>query len=1039
MIKKKVIAHALAFAMAVTTATGYGAYAGPVVAAATRSTVGTEFTDTVKNGGIDGSGSCNVVFTYKFTSVGSGEAEVSLVNAETSGSGTLAGFTVQTEVSADALKDIGDSRGSALSASKVKITGVDLDGNNFSSTDQIHSINLSNAAGNLKTIKIQNFDYSKSSSQKLSLGLSGASGKFKDVTEADFSGSHVRFDSSSQNDNINAILSGNETTLKKLDLSNIADGADGYNTTGGVNTSIDLKKFTALTDINLSGNVGLTTVTIAPDVVENNAYTTLNISGDTALANLNATATGKDIAKYREYNPGLYQGIRFITNGGTKGSTTLDLSDYTMKTIDVEYAMITGFVAPSAGSSNLNINLSHNYLRTLNLSKAKGELGSLNVTENQLLDIDLTGQTALSTLKADTNYLTSLDITPATALTSLTLTDNYIPDSGLIKSDSQKSRTLSKQKDITTFFTMTGNGGLSSSTSDAKGYALINSSADVYLLAAVAGAPKGFAAKLASTASWEETSAKSGAITLGKSRTIYTVDTYAPKVNGYASVVVVATSLTADEKQRGGETVTAYIGGHKDTISVASDDIYTLECDVTANIDATNATDKMKSEIAASSIFDYPQLAAKKSGTNASFSMPSMDPAGKVDGYSDGIGKSMYQALSSSLSSKAAQASCKVGVANVGYTFKDYLLDSTTYTKGKAATISTDNRAVAEYNETKYTISFAANGGSGSIDKQTDLTYAQKITLPACTMTNNSGSFIGWVRDVTKPNETTISRLYENRASGYAFVTAGKAASTFNALWKSDSYNMSLAYSSVSLDLGETLNVADFEPKVTDGNGLSYGESDGSNRSSITAVPKYAYLSSDDSVVEYNGQGAFYGAGAGKATIYVYESSNSSHAVGTIAVTVAGGKSDSSSDDSSSAETITVGGSTYVAFGDGFILTKAAKKATITVNEVKVNGAQRKVYAIADSAFKDNTKVKKVTIGKNVISIGQTAFLRCKNLKTVVIKSKKLTKNSTVGKNAFKSINKKATIKIVKSAYTKTKKVLKKKAGIAKTVKYKKV
>ena len=1035
---KKLISYVLSAAVAASTIAGYGSYVGPVHAAVSRSTVGMEFSDTVKNAGIDGSGVCNVTFTYRFTKVGSGEAEVSLVNAENSGSGTLNGFTVQTEVSSDAVKDYGDSRGSVLSASKVKITGIDLDGNNFSSSDQIHSINLSNIAGNLTKISIQNFDYSESASKKLSLGLSGMSGKFKGLTEADFSGSHVRFDSSSQNDNIITILTGSEATLKKLDLSNIADGSDKYNSAGGVNTAIDLKKFTALTSVDLSGNAGLTSVTIAPDVVANNVYTTLNISGDTALTSLSAVAAGKDIAKYRENNPGLYQGIRFITNGGSKGSTVLDLSKYEMKSVDVEYAMLTGFVAPSGTSKNtLTLNLSHNYIRSLDLDKAKGELASLNVIENQLLDIDLSGQDTLSTLKADTNYLTSLDITPATSLTSLSLTDNYIPESGLKKSDSQKSRTLSKQKDLTTFFAIQGSGGLTSATSDAKGYVGLSSGATVYFMAAVLGAPKGFAAKLASTASWEETSATGGAVSLGKQFTLSATDTFVPEQNGYESVVVVAASVTGDEKQRGGETVTANIGGDKDTISIASDDILTLECDVTSELDSTNATKEMKNEIAVSSVFDYPQQAGRKSGDKASITIPSMDPAGKVGGYSDGLGKCLYQALSSSINATAAQAACKVGVANVGYTLTGYPYDGATKTKGATLNnLSTDTIIKAEYKQTNYSISFSGNGGSGSMDKLTELTYAQKVTIPSNSFTSSNGTFIGWVRDTAKPSETSALRLYENKASDYAIVTEGKTSSTLYAIWQGSSVNMSLAYSSLSLDPGEVVDVEDFSPVVTDSNGLAYGEADGSTKSVLTTIPKYAYFTSDDDVVRYNGQGAFYASGSGTAKIYVYEASNSQHAVGTISVTVAGG---ASSSDDTSADTIKVSGSTYMAFGEGYILTKAAQKTSITVNTITVNGTKKKVIGIANSAFKDNSKIKKVVIGANVQSIGQTAFLRCKNLKTVTIKSKKLTKNSSIGKNAFKSINKKATIKIAKSAYTKTKKVLKKKGGLAKTITYKKL
>ncbi len=1031
---KKLMACVMAAAVAAGTVSGGGVYVPEVFAASPRATVGSEFTDTVKNAGIGSSGTTDVIFTYRFTEVGVGSAKVSLVGADGNGD-TLKGFTVPSAVGTEGAEAYTDSHGKAFSASNIQITGIDLDGKDFSSTDQIQSINMSNIADKLTVVKIQNFDYSESASKKLSLGLSGISGKFKNVTEVDFSGSHVRFDSSSQNDNISLIISGNEKTLKKLDISNLADGVDSYNSQGGVTTNVDLKKFTALTYVDLSGNAGITSVSIAPDVVENKAYTTLDISGDTALTNLYAVATGKDIAKYKENNPGLYQGIRFITASGATASTTLDLSKYNMRSVDVEYAMIKKFVAPQGnGTSNLNVDVSHNYISSLDLSKAKGDITSLTANENQLLDIDLDGQTSLSTLKVDSNYLTSLDISKATSLSNLSTVDNFIPESKFTKNDSQKSRSLSKQKKLEPSFCITGDGGLTSPTSDAKGYVNLNSSATVNVLLGVLGAPEGFAQKLASTVSWDETSANSGAVTLGKNSTVYHNDTYIGKQMGYRSVVVAAVTVNASDKARGGETVTANYGGEKDTISVATDEIYTLITDVTTPIDNGYVSVLMKDEMDASAMFDFPQVSAKKS-SNVTINTSSENPTGKVDGYSNGIGKALYTCLSSSMSVNAAQAACKVGTANVGYTFNKYSEGNPG--TGKPITMTGDTSISAEYNETQYSISFSAAGGSGSIDKLTDISFAETVTLPKSGLTSNNATFLGWKRDNGNLAEGLGARLYLGGKSQYGVLSPSKTSITMYAIWQGDNRDMKLSMSSAKLNLGDVINTADLEPKVTDGNGLGYNEWDGTTKSTVTTAPKFSYFTSDDSVIAYNDQGAFYAIGNGTATIYVYDTANSVHAVGTINVTV--GSVTPATDDTSKEGTYTVAGSTYTKFGSGMILTKAAKKTSMTINTVTIDGTVYKVIGIGNSAFKDNTKLKKVTIGANVTSIGQTAFLRCKNLKTVVIKSKKLKKNSTVGKNAFKKINKKATIKIVKSAYTKTQKVLKKKAGIASTVKYKKI
>ena len=111
---------------------------------------------------------------------------------------------------------------------------------------------------------------------------------------------------------------------------------------------------------------------------------------------------------------------------------------------------------------------------------------------------------------------------------------------------------------------------------------------------------------------------------------------------------------------------------------------------------------------------------------------------------------------------------------------------------------------------------------------------------------------------------------------------------------------------------------------------------------------------------------------------------------------------------------------------------KKAKKLTIPAT-VKVKGVTYKVTAVSDKAFKGNKKLTTVTIGSNVTKIGKEAFSGCKNLKKITVTAGKL---KTISKNAFKGINKKATITVkgTKKAKTALKKQLKKKSiGYVKT------
>ena len=113
---------------------------------------------------------------------------------------------------------------------------------------------------------------------------------------------------------------------------------------------------------------------------------------------------------------------------------------------------------------------------------------------------------------------------------------------------------------------------------------------------------------------------------------------------------------------------------------------------------------------------------------------------------------------------------------------------------------------------------------------------------------------------------------------------------------------------------------------------------------------------------------------------------------------------------------------------------KNAKTITIPAT-IKVKGVTYKVTKIADNSFKNNNKITEITIGKNIVSIGKNAFYGCKKLKTITIRSKKLT-SKTVSKNAFKGLTRITTIKVPKNKLTAYKKLLKKK-GLSSKVKVK--
>ena len=83
-----------------------------------------------------------------------------------------------------------------------------------------------------------------------------------------------------------------------------------------------------------------------------------------------------------------------------------------------------------------------------------------------------------------------------------------------------------------------------------------------------------------------------------------------------------------------------------------------------------------------------------------------------------------------------------------------------------------------------------------------------------------------------------------------------------------------------------------------------------------------------------------------------------------------------------------------------------------------------KVTSVSKNAFKNNKKIKKITVGKNIKSIGSNAFSGCKNLRTIIVKSKQI---KTIGKNAFKGIHSKAEIKVPKKKLKSYRKMFSKK------------
>ena len=134
-------------------------------------------------------------------------------------------------------------------------------------------------------------------------------------------------------------------------------------------------------------------------------------------------------------------------------------------------------------------------------------------------------------------------------------------------------------------------------------------------------------------------------------------------------------------------------------------------------------------------------------------------------------------------------------------------------------------------------------------------------------------------------------------------------------------------------------------------------------------------------------------------------------------------------------DTVKIAGKTYqvTAIGNGtYQGFKKASKVTIGKNiksigknafakcsKLKTLTIPTSVTAINASSFQDCSALTDLTIGKNVTTIGKKAFYGCKKLKKVTINSSKL-KEAKVGAKAFGGTPSKTVVKVpqsVKKAY----------------------
>ncbi len=141
------------------------------------------------------------------------------------------------------------------------------------------------------------------------------------------------------------------------------------------------------------------------------------------------------------------------------------------------------------------------------------------------------------------------------------------------------------------------------------------------------------------------------------------------------------------------------------------------------------------------------------------------------------------------------------------------------------------------------------------------------------------------------------------------------------------------------------------------------------------------------------------------------------YTVGKFRYTITGAKADGTG-------TVAIAGTTY---------SRSDKKfASLTIADTVVIGDVRfKITSVSANAFSRYTMLTSVVIGKNVTSIGSNAFVSCKNLKKMTIKSAKL---KSVGAKAFSGTYSKITFAVPRNKATAYKKLIKNGSPSAKAI-----
>ncbi len=289
----------------------------------------------------------------------------------------------------------------------------------------------------------------------------------------------------------------------------------------------------------------------------------------------------------------------------------------------------------------------------------------------------------------------------------------------------------------------------------------------------------------------------------------------------------------------------------------------------------------------------------------------------------------------------------------------------------------------AIWGDNEYTVSFDANGGSGTIPAK--VVKAGQLTLPTGTFTAPAGKqFKGWstakngstlINSLNVTDDITIYAIWDNKETE-------KPAETEKAGTETDKAGETEKAGTGTDKSGETEKAGTGSDKA------------GETEKAGTGTDKAGETEKAGTGTDKSGETEKAGTGTDKAGETEKAGTETEKAAETSKTTKAVAKGTTIKDKKTAATyKVTNASKRTVEYVKP---TKKTAKVTIPAT-ITYKKKSYKVTSIAANAFRKNTKLTSVTIGKNVTKIGDKAFSTCKKLKTV-----KIGKNvTTIGKYSF--------------------------------------